>query len=131
MMNKLVSIIIPVYNVEKYLAECIESVLKQTYQNIEILLIDDGSPDNSGKICDEYEEKDSRVRVIHKENGGVSSARNVGLEQANGEYITFIDSDDFVSESYIEELYIALENGNSDLAFCKYNHYNGLEFQDV
>lgn len=130
-MKRLISIIIPVYNVETYLSECIESVLKQTYQNIEILLIDDGSPDNSGKICNEYAKKDSRVRVIHKENGGVSSARNVGLKQANGEYITFVDGDDFIAESYIEELYKTLENVNADLSFCKYNHYNGLGFQEI
>ena len=130
-MNKLVSIIIPVYNVEKYLAECIESVLRQTYQNIEILLIADGSPDNSGKICDKYAKKDSRVRVIHKQNGGVSSARNVGLEQANGEYITFVDGDDFIAKSYIEELYKTLENANADLSFCKYDHYNGLGFEEI
>lgn len=84
-MDKLVSIIIPVYNVEMYLAECIESVLKQTYQNLEILLIDDGSTDSSGKICDEYAKKDKRIKIIHKENGGVSSARNKGLDIAQGE----------------------------------------------
>ena len=122
-MKSLISIIIPVYNVETYLVECIESVLKQTYQNIEILLIDDGSPDNSGKICDEYAKKDSRVRVIHKENGGVSSARNVGLEQAKGEYLTFVDSDDFVDECYVEKMYDNLQENNSDLVFCSYSNY--------
>lgn len=122
-MRKLVSIIIPVYKVEKYLTECIESVLKQTYSNIEILLIDDGSPDNSGKICDKYAEKDSRIKVVHKENGGVSSARNVGLEHAKGEYIAFVDSDDFVDESYIEKMYINLQENKSDLVFCGFADY--------
>lgn len=122
-MNKLVSIIIPVYNVEKYLLECLDSVIAQTYSNIEIFLINDGSTDNSGKICDEYAQKDSRVKVIHKENGGVSSARNVGLDLTQGEYITFIDSDDFVDKTYIEKMYDALEKSNADLVFCKYANY--------
>lgn len=125
-MDKLVSIIIPVYNVEMYLAECIESVLKQTYQNLEILLIDDGSTDSSGKICDEYAQKDTRIKVIHKENGGVSLARNVGLDLAQGEYITFIDSDDFVEKTYVEKMYNALIKNDSDLVFCRYaNYING------
>lgn len=99
-----VSIIVPVYNTEKYLHRCIDSVLAQTYINFELLLIDDGSKDNSGKICDEYAAKDSRVQVFHKENGGVSSARNLGLEFAVGEYICFIDADDWVDAGYIETL---------------------------
>ncbi len=93
-MTDKISIIVPVYNVEKYLKECIESILSQTYKNIEIILIDDGSTDNSGKICDEYLKKDSRVKVIHKENGGLSDARNTGIEIASGKYIGFVDSDD-------------------------------------
>ena len=106
----LITIIIPVYGVEKYLHRCVDSVLAQTYQNLEIILIDDGSPDNSGKICDEYKEKDSRVRVIHKENGGVSSARNAGLRAAKGEWIVFVDSDDFVDENYVKYLYDNIED---------------------
>lgn len=104
----MISIIVPVYNVEKYLTACVESVIAQTYQDWELLLIDDGSPDNSGKICDDYAAKDSRIRVFHKENGGVSSARNLGLDEAKGEWICFIDSDDYVSIdylSYIDETY--------------------------
>ncbi|MBQ8658079.1 MAG: glycosyltransferase [Clostridia bacterium] len=121
-MEDLISVIIPVHNVEKYLFECVDSVLKQTYQNLEILLIDDGSTDGSGNLCDEYAEKDSRIKVVHKENGGVSSARNVGLDLAKGEYITFIDSDDYVSGNYVQALYENLKENGSDLAFCKYAH---------
>ena len=97
-----ISIIVPVYNVEKYLPRCIDSILSQTFKDFELLLIDDGSPDNSGKICDEYAQKDSRVRVFHKPNGGVSSARNLGLDNAQGEWITFIDSDDYIGDDFLE-----------------------------
>lgn len=128
-MKDLISIIIPVYNVEKYLPECIESVLKQTYENVEILLIDDGSTDNSGKICDEYAEKDTRIKAVHKENGGVSSARNKGLDIAQGEYITFIDADDFVAENYVQVLYKSLKQNNSDLSFCKYSYFEDNNFK--
>lgn len=96
------SVIIPVYNTEKYLSRCIESVLKQTYKNFELLLIDDGSPDNCGVICDYYANLDERIKVFHKPNGGVSSARNLGLDNAKGDYICFIDSDDYVDERYLE-----------------------------
>lgn len=108
-----VSIIIPVYNAEKYIRRCIDSVIKQTYQNIEIICIDDGSTDESGKILDEYAAKDARVRVIHKANGGVSSARNVGLKQCGGGYITFIDSDDYVDAEYIETLMGEIEENDA------------------
>ena len=93
-----ISVIVPVYNAEMYLHRCIDSVLAQTYQNFELLLIDDGSKDSSGTICDEYAAKDARVRVFHKEIGGVSSARNVGLDHAQDEWITFVDSDDYIEE---------------------------------
>lgn len=99
-----ISVIVPVYNTEKYLRRCVDSILAQTFTDFELLLIDDGSTDGSGAICDEYAKKDSRVRVFHKENGGVSSARNLGLDNAIGEYITFIDSDDFIEKSYFEML---------------------------
>ena len=95
MSNILVSIIVPVYNVEKYLAFCVESLVKQTYKNIEILLIDDGSTDKSGKIADEWAERDSRIKVFHKENGGLSDARNFGVRHASSDWIMFIDSDDY------------------------------------
>lgn len=98
------SIIIPIYKVEKYLNKCVNSVLKQTYSNLEIILVDDGSPDNCPKMCDEYLKKDNRIKVIHKENGGLSSARNAGLDIAKGDYILFVDSDDYVDYSLCEEI---------------------------
>ena len=97
-----ISIIVPVYNTEQYLRRCIDSVLAQTYQDFELLLIDDGSKDSSGAICDEYAAQDTRVRVFHKANGGVSSARNVGLDHARGEWITFVDSDDEVKPNWLD-----------------------------
>lgn len=100
--NVKVSIIVPVYKVEQYLSKCIESIIGQSYQNWELLLIDDGSPDNSGRICDEYAQKDTRIRVFHKENKGVSSARNLGLDNTKGEYIMFVDSDDWLSHDCLE-----------------------------
>ena len=100
-MNELISIVVPVYNVEKYLGTCVESILKQTYSNIEVILVDDGSTDCSGKMCDHYMGQDERIKVIHKKNGGLSDARNKGIIQAEGEYITFIDSDDVVSSDCI------------------------------
>lgn len=99
-----VSIVVPIYNVEKYLHKCVDSIIGQTYHNLEIILVDDGSPDNCPAICDEYQKKDSRVRVIHKPNGGLSDARNAGLDIATGEYVTFIDSDDWYAEDAIEIL---------------------------
>lgn len=116
MMKDLISVIIPVYKVEEYLDRCVESIQKQTYQNLEIILVDDGSPDNCGKMCDEYEKKDPRIKVIHKENGGLSDARNAGIEIATGEYIAFVDSDDFVSNDYIEYMYQMLIENNAKLA---------------
>lgn len=103
--NPLISIIVPIYNVEKYLPKCIDSIIHQTYKNLEILLIDDGSPDRCGKMCDQYAVKDSRIKVIHKINGGLSDARNVAIDIAKGEYITFIDSDDYVTLDYINTLF--------------------------
>lgn len=103
-MDPLVSIIIPVYKVEPYLRECVDSVLNQSYQNLEIILVDDGSPDNCPAICDEYAERDSRVKVIHKENGGLSDARNAGLKQVTGSYVMFVDSDDWIDKELIYEL---------------------------
>lgn len=97
-----ISVIVPVYKAEKYLHRCVDSLLAQTFQDYEILLIDDGSPDRSGEICDEYAKRDARIRVFHKENGGVSSARNTGLDNANGEWIAFVDSDDWVESDYLQ-----------------------------
>ena len=124
----LISVIVPVYRVEKYLNECIDSILSQTYENFELILVDDGSPDNSGKICDEYAEKDKRIKVIHKENGGVSSARNLGLDNANGEYVTFIDSDDFVDKRYLKALYNSLKDSGSDVSVCRFSKYSSLGY---
>ena len=94
----IVSIIVPIYNTEKYLRKCVDSILKQTYENLEVILVNDGSPDNSLEICREYERLDSRVKVINKKNGGLSSARNAGLEICTGKYITFVDSDDYLKK---------------------------------
>jgi glycosyltransferase involved in cell wall biosynthesis len=122
-LNQLVTIIIPIYNVELYISRCIESVLCQTYENIEIILVDDGSPDNCGRICDEYALKDSRIRVIHKENGGLSDARNVALDIATGKYVTFIDSDDFVSVDYVKILYGLINKYNASMSISGFLHY--------
>ena len=120
----LISIIVPIYNVEKYLRQCLDSIQNQTYQNFECLLINDGSPDNSADICREYVSKDSRFRYIEKENGGVSSARNLGIEHSKGEYITFIDSDDWVDSDYLEVLYTALIDENADISVSTYKRFH-------
>lgn len=119
-MNEMISIIVPIYNVEKYLTECVESLLKQTYSDIEIILINDGSTDSSGKICEKYAKIDDRVKVIHKENGGVSSARNEGIRLSRSKYITFVDPDDYVSCDFIEKLYRLLKDSNADISICNY-----------
>lgn len=111
----LVSVIIPVFNVEKYLSKCIKSVIAQTYTNIEIIIIDDGSPDNSGKIADYYAAKDKRIKVIHKENKGVAAARNTGLDNARGEFIIYIDSDDWISNDHISHLLMLQKINNADM----------------
>ena len=108
--SPIISVIVPVYNVEQYLPHCIDSILTQTFTDFEVLLIDDGSTDNSGRICDEYAKKDNRIRVFHKENGGVSSARNVGLDNAEGEFLGFVDGDDILSPVYLMILLKALED---------------------
>ena len=117
-MTDLVSVIVPIYKVEKYLGKCVDSIINQTYKNLEIILVDDGSPDNSGKICDEYAKKDNRIKVIHKENGGLSSARNAGLDVATGEFIAFVDSDDRIHLDFVEKLYRAIKEENADIASC-------------
>lgn len=117
-----ISVIVPVYNVQKYLSRCIDSILAQTFTDFELLLIDDGSKDNSGKICDEYAKKDTRIQVFHKENGGVSSARNLGLYNAMGEWIAFIDSDDFIEVNYLYNL-IKLIICNKQLIMVGYKSF--------
>lgn len=120
-MNPLITIIVPVYNVENYLEKCVASLCSQTYENLEIILIDDGSPDKSGLICDELQEKDERIVVIHQKNTGVSKARNAGLDVMRGEYVTFVDGDDYVAPEFIECLYHAIASKNADIATC--GHY--------
>ncbi|MBP3817351.1 MAG: glycosyltransferase family 2 protein [Butyrivibrio sp.] len=124
---KLVSIVIPVYNVEKYVSTCIDSVLKQTYKNIEVILVDDGSTDNSGKICDEYACHNKHVICLHKENGGLSDARNFGKHYCKGEYLSFIDSDDFISPYFIETMVGLLEKNAADIVAlsCGVNFWDG------
>lgn len=117
-MEELVSIIVPVYNVENYLTECIESAAKQTYCNLEIILVDDGSTDTSGKICDMYARKDNRIKVFHKQNGGLSDARNTGIEKVTGEYIYFLDSDDILPTDAIEKMLNACTKEDADMAIA-------------
>lgn len=119
-MNELISVIVPVYNMEKYLEKCVDSIINQTYKNIEIILIDDGSKDNSGTMCDELAKKDNRIKVIHKKNAGLSAARNDGIKIANGEYVCFVDSDDYVTEDYCEVLYNTLIDTNADISAIAY-----------
>ena len=119
-----VSIIVPVYKVEKYLRKCIDSIINQTLKDIEIILVDDGSPDKCGKICDEYAAKDTRIKVIHKENGGLSSARNAGMEVAEGEYIGFVDSDDWIESDMYMTLWQKAKDINADLVNCDYFRNN-------
>lgn len=115
-MDELISVIVPVYKVEDYLPRCVDSILCQTYRNIEVILVDDGSPDKCGEICDRYAQNDLRVRVIHKENGGLSDARNTGIEIASGQYISFIDSDDWVHPEFLETLYQLIRSADADIA---------------
>jgi len=115
---ELISIIVPIYNVEKHLSKCVDSILNQTYKNLEIILVDDGSPDDCGAICDEYAKMDERVRVIHKKNGGLSDARNAGIEVARGEYIGFVDSDDYINRRMYESMYNQVKKDGSDMAIC-------------
>jgi glycosyltransferase involved in cell wall biosynthesis len=117
-MNPKISIIVPVYKVEPYLRKCIDSILAQTFKDLELLLIDDGSPDNCGAICEEYALMDSRIRVVHKENGGLSDARNKGLEIAKGDYVGFVDSDDWIEEDMYELLYNMCVSNNCEIANC-------------
>jgi hypothetical protein len=139
--DKLISIIVPVYNVEKYLKKCVYSILNQSYKNLEVILVNDGSTDNSGKICDELSREDSRIKVYHKDNGGLSDARNYGVAKANGEYVGFVDSDDYIDQYMYENLYKAIRKYNTQIAECgitrvyKNNklrpHYDGEEYSLV
>lgn len=125
MQNPLVSIIVPIYKVEPYLRRCLDSIVNQTYTKLEIILVDDGSPDGCPQICDEYAAKDNRIIVIHKENGGLSDARNTGLDICKGEYISFVDSDDWVNEKYVETLLRIAAKKNADIAIGEHIKTNG------
>lgn len=120
-MKSLISVIVPVYKVESYLDDCVVSLINQSYKNLEIILVDDGSPDNCPKMCDNWAEKDNRIKVIHKKNGGLSSARNAGLDIAKGDYIAFVDSDDFIILTMYEKMIRVLNNNDVDFVACKVN----------
>ncbi|MFA6343015.1 MAG: glycosyltransferase family 2 protein, partial [Fibrobacteraceae bacterium] len=124
--NPLISVIIPVYNGESYLRQCIESIQGQTYAPLEIILVDDGSTDGSGKLCDEYGNADSRIQVIHQNNQGLSGARNRGLRQCSGEYIAFVDGDDAVSEDYLEFLWTQIHLTGADISCCGFHRFHRL-----
>lgn len=117
-MNDLISVIVPVYNVELYLSKCLDSILEQEYDNMEIILVDDGSTDNSGNLCDFYANKSNLIKVIHKKNGGLSDARNVGIDNSNGEYLVFIDSDDFIDKNLIKYLHSLIKKYDADISIC-------------
>lgn len=124
MEKQLISIIVPIYNVEDYLRQCLDSILEQTLSHFEVILVNDGSPDSSGDICREYVEKDSRFHYFEKENGGLSDARNYGIERARGEYLTFIDSDDYIDPLHLEYLYNTLVNNDADISVSNYMNYH-------
>ena len=119
------SVIVPVYNVENYLNKCITSIVEQTYKALEIILVDDGATDCSGAIADSYAAKDKRIKVFHKENGGLSDARNYGLDHVTGDYILFVDSDDFIENTMCERLFTVANSTNADMVSCNYYIYRG------
>lgn len=121
-MNTLISIIVPVYNVRDYVSKCLGSLVKQGYESIEIIVVDDGSTDGSGEICEEYSKKDKRIKVFHKKNGGLSSARNYGIRRAKGEYICLVDSDDYVEEGFVIKMEEAAFSNDADIVVCGYNN---------
>ena len=125
MTTPLISVIVPVYRVEEYLERCVKSILSQTYENLEVILVDDGSPDQCPAICDACAEKDARVKVIHQENKGLSGARNAGIDVASGEYLAFVDSDDYVSPHFIEELYQLLQDTGCAIGQCRFSYVKG------
>lgn len=130
MQTELISVIVPIYRVEEYLENCIQSIQNQSYKNLEVLLINDGSPDKCGLLCDAYAKTDSRVRVIHKKNGGLSRARNTGLDISIGDYIVFVDSDDYVHPLMIETLYNNLIKYHGDISVCMYKRVNDLNYKN-
>lgn len=124
-MEPLISIIVPVYNVEAYLERCVDSLRNQTYRNLELILVDDGSPDRCPGICDSLAEADDRIRVIHQENAGLSGARNTGINAAKGEYLAFVDSDDYVAENFIEALYTVIQESGCAVSQCRFSYVRG------
>ncbi len=128
--NALISVIVPIYNVEAYLEQCVDSILNQTYKNLEVILVDDGSPDRCGMICDSYAAKDSRIVVVHKENGGLSDARNTGIDIAKGKYLTFVDSDDYLALDCIECLYQNLQIYDADISVISMDHPSEHDFKE-
>ena len=131
MEESLISVVVPIYKVEKHLVKCIDSIIEQSYRNIELILVDDGSPDSCPQICEEYRKKDSRIKVIHKQNGGLSDARNAGMEIATGEWITFIDSDDYVGINFLKELYSSAINTKADISICDYKSVSDDTGQEI
>ncbi|MBR9647298.1 glycosyltransferase family 2 protein [Clostridium tyrobutyricum] len=132
-MKPIVSIIVPIYNVERYINKCIDSILSQTFKKFELILVDDGSPDSCGEMCDKYAKLDYRIKVIHKKNGGLSSARNAGIDIAQGKYIGFIDSDDWIKNDMYESLYKAIIKYDADISICdfiKFNENYDLSFKE-
>lgn len=121
----IVTVIVAVFNIEKYVPRCVDSILAQTYDNLQIILVDDGSTDESGRICDKYKEKDGRIEVIHKKNGGLSDARNAGLDKADGEYVGFVDGDDWIEPFMYEKMFTACHDNNAQIAICRYNQIGG------
>ena len=119
-MKPRISVIIPIYKAEKYIEKCVRCLLKQTYDNLEVILVEDGSPDSSGMICDKLASEDKRIRVVHKENGGAATARNAGLDIMTGEYIAFVDADDYMEENYIETLYQLLIKHHAQVSICSF-----------
>lgn len=131
MNDDLISVIIPVYNVERYLEKCLNSIVKQSYSNLEILLVDDGSPDSCPQICDNWAQRDHRIKVIHKDNGGLSAARNAGLRVAKGLYICFVDSDDYVSEKFVETLHRLICDNHTEISAVSFQEVFSMENQEV
>ena len=126
-----ISVIVPIYNVEAYLERCVDSILKQTFTDFELILVDDGSPDRCGEICDRYAETDQRIKVIHKENGGLSDARNAGIDIAEGAYLSFIDSDDWVLDTFLEVLYTEAKKNHADISVVNYHEEHEKERQEA
>ena len=125
-MEELISVIVPIYKVEAYLERCIGSIVNQTYQNLEIILVDDGSPDSCPDICDAWKEKDDRIKVIHKKNGGLSDARNAGMQIMAGTYISYIDSDDWVANDMYEKMMYAIKKNDADICECQFEKTAGI-----